>query len=107
MIESNLLLFKKTLIHFIVDSIQKSENIFTNVLLCKEKADLTRSLLLALSRHRFLFCLPKTIETHAAAGEYDIVVNDYARAQSRFGKTEIPVSKLFTTFASFHQIKFN
>lgn len=73
------------------DSISESENIFTDVLLRKEKADSTRAVLLALSRHRFLFCLPNSVEKKAAAGEFDIVVNDYARAKSRFGKTEIPV----------------
>lgn len=78
-----------------IGSISKSENIFTDVLLRKEKADSTRSILLALSRHKFLFCLPNSVEKRAAAGEYDIVVNDYARAKSRFGKTEIPVIYLF------------
>ncbi|XP_013098613.2 exocyst complex component 2 [Stomoxys calcitrans] len=75
----------------IENSISKSENIFTDVLVRKEKADSTRAVLLALSRHKFLFCLPNSVEKKAAAGEYDIVVNDYARAKSRFGKTEIPI----------------
>uniref|UniRef100_A0A1A9V874 Exocyst complex component 2 n=1 Tax=Glossina austeni TaxID=7395 RepID=A0A1A9V874_GLOAU len=75
----------------IKSSIKESENIFTDVLLRKEKADSTRAVLLALSRHKFLFCLPNTVEKRALAGEYDMVVNDYARAKSRFGKTEIPI----------------
>ncbi|XP_061397628.1 exocyst complex component 2 [Musca vetustissima] len=75
----------------IENSISKSEDIFTDVLVRKEKADSTRAVLLALSRHKFLFCLPNSVEKRAAAGEYDIVVNDYARAKSRFGKTEIPI----------------
>lgn len=64
----------------------------------KEKADSTRAVLFALSRHKFLFCLPNSVERRAEAGEYDIVVNDYARAKNLFGKTEIPVScdKYFT-----------
>ncbi|TMW54856.1 hypothetical protein DOY81_000089 [Sarcophaga bullata] len=75
----------------IENSISESENIFTDVLLRKEKADSTRAVLLALSRHKFLFCLPNSVEKKASAGEFDIVVNDYARAKSRFGKTEIPI----------------
>lgn len=32
------------------------------------------------------------METSANKEEYDIVVNDYARAKNLFGKTEVPVS---------------
>ncbi|KAM7352450.1 exocyst complex component secretory 5 isoform 2-T2 [Cochliomyia hominivorax] len=73
------------------NSIAESENIFHDVLLRKEKADSTRAVLLALSRHKFLFCLPNFVEKKAAAGDFDVVVNDYARAKSRFSKTEIPI----------------
>lgn len=41
---------------------------------------------------RFLFCLPKSVEQSAQRKDYDIVINDYARAKNLFGKTEIPVS---------------
>lgn len=75
----------------IESSISESKNIFTEVLLRKEKADSTRAVLFALSRHKFLFCLPNSVERRAEAGEYDIVVNDYARAKNLFGKTEIPM----------------
>ncbi|XP_017477844.1 PREDICTED: exocyst complex component 2 [Rhagoletis zephyria] len=75
----------------IESSISESQNIFTEVLLRKEKADSTRAVLFALSRHKFLFCLPNSVERRAQAGEYDIVVNDYARAKNLFGKTEIPM----------------
>lgn len=57
----------------------------------KEKADSTRSVLFALSRHKFLFCLPNTVDRRAKAGEYDIVVNDYSRAKNLFGKTELAI----------------
>lgn len=43
---------------------------------------------------RFLFCLPKSVERSAKRKEYDIVINDYARAKNLFGKTEVPVSSL-------------
>lgn len=74
-----------------LDSITESQKIFTDVLVRKEKADSTRSVLFALSRHKFLFCLPNSVDRRAKAGEYDIVVNDYSRAKNLFGKTEIPI----------------
>lgn len=61
------------------------------MLVRKEKADSTRSVLFALSRHKFLFCLPNTVDRRAKAGEYDIVVNDYSRAKNLFGKTELAI----------------
>ncbi|KAI8042191.1 exocyst complex component 2 [Drosophila gunungcola] len=75
----------------IENSISESQKIFTDVLVRKEKADSTRSVLFALSRHKFLFCLPNAVDRRAKAGEYDIVVNDYSRAKNLFGKTEIPI----------------
>lgn len=75
----------------IADSISESQKIFTDVLVRKEKADSTRSVLFALSRHKFLFCLPNTVDRRAKAGEYDIVVNDYSRAKNLFGKTELAI----------------
>lgn len=73
------------------DSISESQKIFTDVLVRKEKADSTRSVLFALSRHKFLFCLPNSVDRRAKAGEYDIVVNDYSRAKNLFGKTELAI----------------
>lgn len=58
----------------------------------KEKADATQAALSALSRHKFLFCLPNLVKTSATKNEFDIVVNDYARVKNLFGKTEVPVS---------------
>ncbi|KAL7741108.1 hypothetical protein ACLKA6_018141 [Drosophila palustris] len=75
----------------IENSISESQKIFTDVLVRKEKADSTRSVLFALSRHKFLFCLPNAVDRRAKAAEYDIVVNDYSRAKNLFGKTELPI----------------
>ncbi|KAH8410483.1 hypothetical protein KR215_008781 [Drosophila sulfurigaster] len=75
----------------IENSISESQKIFTDVLVRKEKADSTRSVLFALSRHKFLFCLPNAVDRRAKAAEYDIVVNDYSRAKNLFGKTEIHI----------------
>lgn len=76
----------------ILESISISNNLFTDVLSRREKADATRAALLALSRYKFLFCLPNSVGKSAKREEYDIVVNDYGRAKNLFGKTEVPVS---------------
>lgn len=77
------------------ESIIESNMLFTDVLSRRDKADSMRAALLAVSRHRFLFCLPNSVERSANREEYDIVVNDYARAKNLFGKTEVPVSYMF------------
>lgn len=83
------------------DSIIESNSLFTDVLHRRDKADATRAALLAISRHRFLFCLPNSVETNAKREEYDIVVNDYARAKNLFGKTEVSVSVTFVRFCEY------
>lgn len=79
------------------ESIKSSHNLFNEVLQRREKADTTRAALLALSRHKFLFCLPNSIIKNSEKQDYDIVVNDYARAKNLFGNTEVNVS-IFSTF---------
>lgn len=44
-----------------------------------------------LNRYKFLFCLPTNIEKNATKNEFDIIVNDYARAKNLYGKSEIPL----------------
>ncbi|XP_058453290.1 exocyst complex component 2 [Malaya genurostris] len=75
----------------IKNSIGASHELFKDVLARKDKADATRAALSALSRHKFLFCLPNSVEKSAARNEFDIVVNDYARVRNLFGKTEVPI----------------
>uniref|UniRef100_A0AAG5CUS3 Exocyst complex component 2 n=1 Tax=Anopheles atroparvus TaxID=41427 RepID=A0AAG5CUS3_ANOAO len=72
-------------------SIDASHELFKDVLVRKEKADATRAALSAISRYKFLFCLPNTVEKAALKNEFDIVVNDYARVKNLFGKTEVPI----------------
>uniref|UniRef100_A0A182M5G2 Exocyst complex component 2 n=1 Tax=Anopheles culicifacies TaxID=139723 RepID=A0A182M5G2_9DIPT len=72
-------------------SIDASHELFKDVLVRKEKADATRAALSAMSRHKFLFCLPNTMEKAALKNEFDIVVNDYARVKNLFGKTDVPI----------------
>lgn len=57
-----------------------------------------------------MFCLPKSVEQSAKRKEYDIVINDYARAKNLFGKTDVPVSThQQTTFAkkNSHKISYH
>lgn len=73
------------------ESIIESNGLFTDVLHRRDKADATRAALLAISRHRFLFCLPNSVECSARREAYDIVVNDYSRAKNLYGKTEVQI----------------
>lgn len=69
----------------------ESHNLFNDVLNRREKADAMRVALHALQRHRFLFNLPNSITKDAQKEKYDIILNDYARAQKLFGNSEIAV----------------
>lgn len=75
-------------------SITESHNLFNDVLQRREKADAMRVALLALQRHKFLFSLPNSITRDAQKEKYDIIINDYTRAQKLFGKSEIAVRDL-------------
>lgn len=82
-------------IHFQIltlESIDASHTLFNEVLARREKADSSRIALSVLNRYKFLFCLPNSIERNAKRDEFDIIVNDYARAKNLFGKTEVSVS---------------
>ncbi|CRL05667.1 CLUMA_CG018700, isoform A [Clunio marinus] len=72
-------------------SIESSHELFDDVLSRREKADKARAALSVLNRYKFLFCLPTNIEKNASKNEFDIIVNDYARAKNLYGKSEIPL----------------
>lgn len=78
-------------------AIQKAKEeafgLFEEMLTRKEKADSTRNALSVLQRFRFLFNLPANIEKNIRKGDYEIVINDYARAKSLFHDTEVAVFK--------------
>ena len=38
-----------------------------------------------------MFCLPTSIDKNASKNEFDIIVNDYARAKNLYGKSEVPL----------------
>ena len=48
------------------ESAKSGENLFSDVLRCKARADQTRSALTVLQRYKFLFNLPHTIEKNIA-----------------------------------------
>ncbi|XP_063699277.1 exocyst complex component 2 [Culicoides brevitarsis] len=83
----------KTLEQAIQNTISSSHTLFSDVLARREKADATRAALAALSRHKFLFCLPNSIERCVKSNDFDIICNDYARARNLFGKTDVPIFK--------------
>ena len=69
----------------------EAQDIFSGVLSKKDSSDSTRNALNVLQRYRFLFNLPSSIERNIQKGEYDVVINDYARARALFDKTEVKV----------------
>ena len=75
----------------ILESINSSHALFDDVLSRREKADKSRAALSVLNRYKFLFCLPTSIDKNAKKNEFDIIVNDYARAKNLYGKSEIPL----------------
>ncbi|KAI9545087.1 Exocyst complex component 2 [Dissostichus eleginoides] len=70
-----------------------ADTLFQEVLGRKDKADSTRNALNVLQRFKFLFNLPLNIERNIQKGDYDVVINDYEKAKSLFGPTEVPVFK--------------
>ncbi|CAJ1061199.1 exocyst complex component 2 isoform X1 [Xyrichtys novacula] len=72
---------------------ETADTLFQEVLGRKDKADSTRNALNVLQRFKFLFNLPLNIERNIQKGDYDVVINDYEKAKSLFGTTEVPVFK--------------
>ncbi|XP_063056714.1 exocyst complex component 2 [Engraulis encrasicolus] len=70
-----------------------ADALFQEVLGRKDRADSTRNALNVLQRFKFLFNLPLNIERNIQKGEYDVVINDYEKAKSLFGNTEVAVFK--------------
>uniref|UniRef100_A0A1A8RIU7 Exocyst complex component 2 n=1 Tax=Nothobranchius rachovii TaxID=451742 RepID=A0A1A8RIU7_9TELE len=70
-----------------------ADTLFQEVLGRKDKADSTRNALNVLQRFKFLFNLPLNIERNIQKGDYDVVINDYEKAKSLFGNTEVTVFK--------------
>ncbi|KAG0730531.1 Exocyst complex component 2 [Chionoecetes opilio] len=79
----------------IIECKEEADKLFEDVLQRKDRADGTRSALNVLNRFRFLLFLPVNIERHIQRGDYDIVINDYARAKSLFGDSQVPLFRRF------------
>nr|CAD7402581.1 unnamed protein product [Timema poppensis] len=73
-------------------SMLEANKLFEEVLARRDRADATRNALGVLQRFKFLFSLPVSIERNIRKGDYDVVINDYARAKNLFGKTDVPVT---------------
>ena len=71
----------------------EADRLFEDVLKRKDRADGTRNALGVLQRFRFLFHLPASLERNIERSDYDLVINDYARAKALFGATDVQVQK--------------
>jgi exocyst complex component 2 len=92
----------------VVESKGTADKLFHDVLNRKDRADSTRNALSVLTRFKFIFFLPQTIDVNLlkvscyfcllltpsiVQGEYSVVLNDYARAKSLFGESDVPLFK--------------
>jgi len=74
-------------------SMSEANKLFDDVLARRDRADATRNALTVMQRYKFLFCMPINIERNIKRGNYDLVINDYARVKNLFKNTEIDVFK--------------
>ena len=71
----------------------EADRLFEDVLERKDRADGTRNALSILHRFRFLFHLPASLDRNIQKADYDLVINDYARAKALFSNSnEVQVS---------------
>lgn len=88
---SGTLLSTDTIERSILRSKEEADSLFKDVLGRRDRAEATRSALGVLQRFKFLFHLPCTLERNIQKGDYDVVINDYARAKSLFANTEVQI----------------
>ncbi|XP_066587508.1 exocyst complex component 2 [Prorops nasuta] len=74
-------------------SMSEANKLFDDVLARRDKADATRNALALMQRYKFLFCMPINIEKNIKRGNYDLVINDYARVKNLFKNTDVDVFK--------------
>ncbi|EZA62577.1 hypothetical protein DMN91_005509 [Ooceraea biroi] len=75
----------------IKQSMSEANKLFDDVLARRDRADATRNALAVMQRYKFLFCMPINIEKNIKRGNYDLVINDYARVKNLFKNTEVEV----------------
>ncbi|KAK0158108.1 hypothetical protein PV328_009154 [Microctonus aethiopoides] len=78
-------------------SMIEANKLFDDVLTRRDRADATRSALSLMHRYKFLFCMPVNIEKNIKRGNYDLVINDYARVKNLFGNTDVEIFKKILT----------
>lgn len=74
-------------------SMAEANKLFDDVLARRDRADATRSALSLMQRYKFLFCMPVNIEKNIKRGNYDLVINDYARVKNLFGNSDVEIFK--------------
>lgn len=77
----------------IQESMLEANKLFEEVLARRDRADATRNALGVMQRFKFLFSLPVSIERNIRKGDYDVVINDYARAKNLFSNTDVAIFK--------------
>lgn len=77
----------------IKQSMTEANKLFDDVLARRDRADATRNALSVMQRYKFLFCMPVNIEKNMKNGNYDLVINDYARVKNLFKNTDVDVFK--------------
>jgi len=82
------------IIFFAIVSEREATKLFQDVLARKDRADVTRNALSGYQRFKFLFSLPGSLEKSVQKEEFDLAINDYARAKTLFEQpeTDKPVS---------------
>lgn len=70
-----------------------ADGLFQEVLGRKDKADSTRNALSVLTKFRFLFHLPLSMQRNIQKGDYNIVISDWEKAKSLFADTDVKVFK--------------
>nr|KAF7438164.1 hypothetical protein H0235_000555 [Vespula pensylvanica] len=78
----------------IKQSMSEANKLFDEVLARRDRADATRNVLTVMQRYKFLFCMPINMERNIERGNYDLVINDYARVKNLFRNTEVEVFKI-------------
>lgn len=76
----------------VTESEREARKLYDDVLARRGRAEKTRNALNVLTRFKFLFCLPCSIDRNIKKGDYDIIINDYMRVKNLFLKRDIPVS---------------
>ncbi|XP_022914951.2 exocyst complex component 2 [Onthophagus taurus] len=73
------------------ESQREAGKLYTDLYTRGERVESTRNALNVLTRFKFLFSLPCSINRNVKKGDYDIIINDYMRVKNLFLKRDIPI----------------